>query len=113
MSSCAGHVTMETVFGQTLALWLGNGHEHRALESDTTGLSVKGNLYFYLRILWDKFTYGVFNWMPFWMDHGPHFFFAVILANYSLAMFTQAHHAFTEVGRKEWHVILFPIQSGT
>ena len=36
---------METVFGQTLALWLGNGDEHRTLESDTTGLNVKGNLY--------------------------------------------------------------------
>ena len=28
---------METVFRQTLALWLGNGDEHRPLESDTTG----------------------------------------------------------------------------
>ena len=45
MSSCAGHVTTETVFGQTLPLWLGNGDEHRTLESDTTGLNVKGNLY--------------------------------------------------------------------
>ena len=39
---------METVFGQTLALWLGNGDEHRVLESDMTGLNVKGNLYLYL-----------------------------------------------------------------
>ena len=46
MSSRADHVTMETVFGQTLALWLGDGDEHRPLESDTTGLNVKGNLYF-------------------------------------------------------------------
>ena len=48
MSSHAGHVTTETVFGQTLALWLGNRDEHHALESDTTGLIVKGNLYLYL-----------------------------------------------------------------
>ena len=45
MSSRAGHMTTETVFGQMLALWLGNGDEHRALESNTTGLNVKGNLY--------------------------------------------------------------------
>ena len=48
MSSCAGHVTIETVFGQTLALRLGNGDDHYPLESDTTGLNVKGNLYLYL-----------------------------------------------------------------
>ena len=47
MSSHAGHVTTETVFEQTLALRLGNGEEHRALELDTTGLNVKGNLYRY------------------------------------------------------------------
>ena len=41
-------MTMETVFGQMLALWLGNGDEHHALESDMTGLNVKGNLYLYL-----------------------------------------------------------------
>ena len=45
MSSHTGHVTAETVYGQTLALQLGNGDEHRTLESDTTGLNVKGNLY--------------------------------------------------------------------
>ena len=45
MSSHAGHVTTETVFGQTLALQLGDGDEHCALELDTTGLNVKGNLY--------------------------------------------------------------------
>ena len=28
-----------------MALRLGDGDEHRALESDTTGLDVKGNLY--------------------------------------------------------------------
>ena len=50
MSSCVGHMTTETVFGQTLALWLGNKDEHRALESDTTGLNAKGNLYFYLLV---------------------------------------------------------------
>ena len=44
----AGHITTETVFGQMLALWLGNGDEHHPLESDTTGLNIKGNLYFYL-----------------------------------------------------------------
>ena len=45
MSSHTGHVTTETVYGQTLALWLGNGDEYHALESDTTGLNVKRNLY--------------------------------------------------------------------
>ena len=50
VSSRAGHVTMETVFGQTLALRFGDGDEHRALESDTTGLNVKGNLYLYLYV---------------------------------------------------------------
>ena len=34
---------METVFGQTLALQLGNGDEHRALESDTPGLNDNDN----------------------------------------------------------------------
>ena len=48
MSSRAGHVTTENVFGQTLALQLGNGDEHHALESDMIGLNVKGNLYLYL-----------------------------------------------------------------
>ena len=48
MSSRTGHVTTETVYGQTLDLWLGNGDEHRPLESDTTGLNVKENLYLYL-----------------------------------------------------------------
>ena len=48
MSSHTGHVTTETVFGQTLVLRLGNGDEHHALGSDTTGLNVKGNLYLYL-----------------------------------------------------------------
>ena len=48
VSSCAGHVTTETIFGQTLALWLGNGDDQHALELDTTGLNVMGNLY-----LWD------------------------------------------------------------
>ena len=45
MSSRAGHVITETVFGQTLTLRLGNWDEHHALESDTTGLNVKENLY--------------------------------------------------------------------
>ena len=36
---------METVYRQTLVLWFGDGDEHRALESDTTGQIVKGNLY--------------------------------------------------------------------
>ena len=44
MSSYANHVTTETVFGQTLALWLGDRDKHRAQESDTTGLNFKGNL---------------------------------------------------------------------
>ena len=43
VSSRAGHMT--TDYGRTLALWLGDGDEHRSLESDTTGLNVKGNLY--------------------------------------------------------------------
>ena len=47
MSSRAGHVTTETVFGPMLALRLGNGDEHHPLESDTTRLNVKENLYLY------------------------------------------------------------------
>ena len=43
--SSTGHVTTETVFGQTLALRLGDRDEHCALELDMTGLNVKGNLY--------------------------------------------------------------------
>ena len=43
-----GHVTTETVYGQTLALRLGDGDEHCPLELDMTGLNVKGNLYLYL-----------------------------------------------------------------
>ena len=50
MSSHSGHVTTETVFGQTLALRLGNGNEHHPLESDTTGLNVKGKLYLYCQM---------------------------------------------------------------
>ena len=50
MSSRAGHVTTETVYGQTLALWLGDGDEHSALELDMTELNVKGNLYLYIYI---------------------------------------------------------------
>ena len=42
MSSHAGHVTTETVYGQTLALQLGDGDEHHPLELDTTGLNVQG-----------------------------------------------------------------------
>ena len=45
VSSHTGHVTTETVYEQTLALRLGNGDEHHALESNRTGLNVKGNLY--------------------------------------------------------------------
>ena len=48
MSSRSVHVTMETVYGQTVALRLGDGDEHHALELDTTGLNVKGKLYLYL-----------------------------------------------------------------
>ena len=50
VSSCAGHMTMETVYRQTLALQHGNGDEHRPLELDTAGLNVKGNLYLYRTI---------------------------------------------------------------
>ena len=46
-SSYAGHLTTETAYGQTLALWLEDWDEHRALELDTTGLNVKGNLCLY------------------------------------------------------------------
>ena len=49
--SRAGHVTMETVYGQMLALRLADGDEHRPLESDTAGLNVKGNLYLYLWVI--------------------------------------------------------------
>ena len=45
MYSRTGHMTMETVYGQTLALRLGNGDEYCPLELDITGLNVKGNLY--------------------------------------------------------------------
>ena len=48
MSSCTGHVITKNIYGQTLALQLGNGDEQRPLELETTGLNVKGNLYFYL-----------------------------------------------------------------
>ena len=48
MSSRTGHMTTETVYGQTLALQLGDGDEHLPLELDMTGLNVKGNLYLYL-----------------------------------------------------------------
>ena len=43
---------METVFGQMLALWLGNGDEHRPprVGHDWTKI-VKGNLYLYLFVL--------------------------------------------------------------
>ena len=47
LSTHAGHLTTETVFRQTLVLWLANGDEYCALESDTTG-HVKENLYLYL-----------------------------------------------------------------
>ena len=46
--SCAGHTITETVYGQMLALRLGDGDEHRALESDMTGLNVKGTFTFTL-----------------------------------------------------------------
>ena len=45
MSSRAGHVTTETVYGQALGLQLGDGDEHCTLELYTTGLNVYGNLY--------------------------------------------------------------------
>ena len=44
---------METVFRQTLALWLGNEDEHHPLESDTTGQIVKGNLYLYALAMYE------------------------------------------------------------
>ena len=50
MSSRVGHVTSEMVYGQMLALRLGDGDGHRALELDTTGLNVKGNLYLYVKV---------------------------------------------------------------
>ena len=40
-------MTTESVYRQTLALWLGDRDESHALESDTIGLNVKGNLYLY------------------------------------------------------------------
>ena len=45
MSSHTGHVITETVYGQTLAIRLGDVDEHHAVESDRTGLNVKWNLY--------------------------------------------------------------------
>ena len=47
MSSRTGHMTTETVYGQTLALRLGDGDVHHTLEPDMTGLNVKWNLYLY------------------------------------------------------------------
>ena len=55
MSSHAGHVTTETVYGQKLALWLGDGDEHHPLESNTTELNVKGSLYLYLIVMFIVF----------------------------------------------------------
>ena len=43
VSSHVGHVTTETVFGQTLAVRLGDEDERRPLELHMTGLNVKGN----------------------------------------------------------------------
>ena len=51
MSSHTGHMTTETVYGQMLALQLGDGDEHCTLESDMTGLNVKGNLYLTIKIV--------------------------------------------------------------
>ena len=51
VSSHAGHVTTETVYGQTLALRLGNGDEHHPLELDRTGQFVKENLILYLYLV--------------------------------------------------------------
>ena len=45
---------METLFGQTLALRLGDGNENHPLESDMTGQIVKGNHYLLLLV---TFTY--------------------------------------------------------
>ena len=58
MSSCAGHVTRETIYGQMLALQLGNEDEHHALESDMTGLNVERNLYLCKQPLISKEIYG-------------------------------------------------------
>ena len=53
MAFCV-HVITETAFGQTLALQLGDGDEHHALESDTTGLNVKGNLFLMILLMFFK-----------------------------------------------------------
>ena len=52
-------MTTETVFGQMLALRLGNGDQHCPLESDTTGLNVKGKLYLFLFLYKYPHTAGV------------------------------------------------------
>ena len=44
-----------------LALRLGDKDEHHALESDTTGLNVRGNLYLEI-YLTDNYTHG-HNWV--------------------------------------------------
>ena len=41
-------MTTETVYGQTLALWLENGDEHCVLESDMTGQLSRGTFTFIL-----------------------------------------------------------------
>ena len=40
LPSHAGHMAMETVFGQVLALWLEKQDEQHPLESDMTGLKM-------------------------------------------------------------------------
>ena len=57
-------MTTEIVYGQTLALWLGNGDEYCPLESDMAGLNVKGNLYLYLDLF--IFTHSLFMELTWW-----------------------------------------------
>ena len=56
--SHAGHVTMETVFGQAVALRLEKRDEHHPLESETTGLKMSRG----------TFTYTFSSFMAQWIN---------------------------------------------
>ena len=86
-------MTTETVFWQTLALWLGNGDEHRALELDTSGLNIKGNLYLCL------------NAVKNWSVPGPdelHRFWLKDLTSLHQLIALQFNHLFQYSTTEDW-----------